>query len=165
MANVYCYKRPITNTGTISYDTKTLEQWTSDSANLAVIAFEDSDGNLTDLSEFVSEFQIQHNDIDGEKAGRDKCSGRMVRVFKANKHTLTIKMVNHLPQSIAYKAFSCVRTTTDRQSFWARYQGPCGSGLQRKEFYCSTINYGAQRYDRNAGKCYYDGMSFNIIEM
>ena len=165
MANVYCYRRPITNTGTISYDTKTLEQWETDSASMATLAFEDSDGNLRDFSEFVSELQIQHNDIDGEKAGRDKCTGKMVRVFKTNKHTLNIKMVNRLPQSVANKVFAQIYSTSDRQSFYAYYQGPCGDGLRRRNFYCSTINFGAQRYDRATGKCYYDGMNFNIIEM
>ena len=165
MASVYCYKRPITNTGALTYETKTVEQWTSNSASIATLVFEDTNGDLHDYSEYVAELQIQHNDIDGEKAGRDKNTGNMVRVYKINKHTLNVKMVNNLSQAVANKLFDLIHTTHAKQSFYVRYQSPCANGLARKNVYCSTINYGVQRYDRNTGKCYYDGMNYNLIEM
>ena len=110
-------------------------------------------------------FLYDNNDIDGEKAGRDKCTGTMVRVYKTNKHTLNVKMVNHLPQKTAYEVFHQVHSTASRQSFYIRYQSPCGNSIAKKHVYCSTINFGAQRYDRNTGKCFYDGMAFNLIEI
>ncbi len=161
----YRYKRPITNTGAITSESMDVEDW-DESTKEATLIFEDSDGNFHDYSEFVSELQIAHNDVDGEDAGRDKHSGKMKRAYITCKHTLNVKLVNKLPQNVASKIFLLLRTTGSKPSFYVRYQSPCSTnGIVRKNFYCSTINYGAQRYDKNEGKCFYDGMNFNLIEM
>ena len=161
----YRYKRPITNTGAITSESMDVDDWNT-SINEAILAFEDSDGDIHDYSEFVSELQIVHNDVDGEDAGRDKHSGNMKRAYITNKHTLNVKLINKLPQSVATKIFGLIHTRSTKPSFYAYYQSPCtASGVIRKNFYCATINYGAQRYDRNEGKCFYDGMNFNLIEM
>lgn len=165
MASAYCYSRPITNTGTISSTEKTISDWESEFGDMPVLGIEDTSGNIHDYSEFIAEFSVVHNDIDGEKAGRDKTTGKMVRVYVDNKHTLNIKMVNKLPSVVTYRLFRLISSTSSKQSFWVRYQSPCANTIARKEVYCSTINYGAQRYDRKTGKSYYDGMNFNLIEM
>lgn len=166
MATCYVYKRPITNSGAIQSVSMTEEEWKTEYSKSACFAVKDEEGDIHDYSEFVSELQLQHNDIDGDEAGRSKCSGaRMKRSYLGHKHTINIKMVNHLSQGVARKVFKLISTQSGKTSFEAWFQSPCGDTLTHKEFYCSTVNYGSQRYDRNTGRCYYDGMNFNIIEM
>lgn len=166
MATYYRYKRPITNTGAIHYAAKTVEQWQEETNNAPTLAFEDTDGNIHDYSEFVSELNVTHNDVDGDDAGRSKTSGaRMKRHYLGIKHTLNVKMVNHLPKSVVADIFDLIQTTPNKLSFWTWYHHPCSSRCTKREFYCSTINYGAQRYDRQTNRIYYDGMNFNLIEM
>ena len=166
MATYYRYKRPITNTGAITSETMTVEEWEALNTKQATLAFEDSSGNIHDYSEFVSEIQIVHNDVDGEDAGRDKKTGKMKRALIAAKHTLNVKLINGLPQNVVTKIYEYVHSSSNKQSFYAWYQSPCSANkVVRRNFYCSTINYGAQRYNRNENKCFYDGMNFNIIEM
>ena len=169
MATYYRYKRPITNSGAITSETMDVETWKAGSTDTAALAFQDTSGNIHDYSEFVLELNIVHNDVDGDEAGRDKTFGaRMKRSYLGNKHTLTVKMVNHLQQIVAHQIFLLIRTTVDKTSFRVWYQSPCTStysACTSKEVYCATINYGSQRYDRKTQKCYYDGMTFNLIEM
>ena len=167
MATYYRYKRPITNTGAIHYTAKTVAQWQEEEDEAPFLAFQDKSGDIHDYSEFISEISIVHNDVDGDDAGRSKTRGaRMTRAYLGNKHTLNIKMVNRLPQNVARKIFALIRTDYDKPSFYAWYQSPCANEAHTsKEFYCSTINYGAQRYDRKTGTTYFDGMNFNLIEM
>ena len=168
MAMYYRYKRPITNSGAISTESMTMDAWRADSAtqHMPCLAVKDSSGNYYDVIEFVSEISITHEDIDGDKAGRSKKGdARMVREFLENKHTLNVKMVNHLPQSFALTVRNLIYTTSGRTSFFAYYQNPCNDRKSEMEFYVSQINFGAQRYDRQRNRCFYDGMTFNMIEM
>lgn len=167
MATYYRYKRPITNSGAITSTTKTVEEWKADSDAVPMLAFQDTDGNIHDYSEFVSELSIVHNDVDGDKAGRSKTRGaKMTREYLGNKHTINVKLVNRLPHLVAHDVFNLIRTDYDKPSFTVWFRNPCQTTKHTsKVFYCSTINYGAQRYDRKTGATYYDGMNFNLIEI
>ena len=140
----------------------------SPKGKIAMLMIEDEDNNLHDFAEWVSELKITHEDIDSEKSGRDVDTGEMKRKRIAQKHTLEVKMVNRLPQTKAREVFKCIYGThiaeRKRYFFNAWYQSPCADEPAEKTFYCSKINFGAQRYDRNTNQCYYDGMTFNLIQ-
>lgn len=169
MATYYRYKRPITNSGAITTESMTLEEWLADEStnNAPCLAIKDEDdGNYYDFIEFVSEIEIVHNDIDGDEAGRSKKgNARMKRDFLENKHTINVKLINHLPPDCVKRIRQLIMTSNSKLSFWAYHQHPCSDALVQHEFYVSTINFGAQRYDRQRRACFYDGMNFNMIEM
>ena len=168
MATYYRYKRPITNSGAITTESMTLEEWLADEATqyAPCLAIKDNDGDYHDIIEFVADIGVVHNDIDGDDAGRNKkTNARMKRDFLENKHTLDIKLINHVPQSFAAKVRNLIMTTKSKLSYYAYYQNPCANGKSEMEFYTSTINFGAQRYDRQRSRCFYDGITFNMIEM
>lgn len=159
-------KRMRFDTETLSYDTYTFSDWVDIFKKQAMFAVEDVDGIVYDFTEWISELNMTHNDIDGEGAGRDKKSGKMKRVYVTNKHDFQIKIVDGVPQPIARRIFSLVRSNDDRQSFTLWWQHPCDTAdIAYREFYCSTINYGAMRYNKSKDKCYFYGMSFKVIQM
>lgn len=168
MATYYRYKRPITNSGALTTESMTLEEWLADESteHMPCLAIKDTDGNYYDIIEFVSDIEIVHNDIDGDDAGRSKKgSARMKRDFLNNKHSMNVKFINHVPQAFATRIRHLVMTSSSKLSYYAYYQNPCANGKYEMEFYTSTINFGAQRYDRQRKACFYDGMNFNMIEM
>lgn len=168
MATYYRYKRPITNSGAITTESMTLEDWLADEDTkyMPCLAIKDKNGDYRDIIEFVADIGIVHSDIDGDDAGRNKTnSARMKRDYIGQKHTLEVKMINHIPQTVAYTVLRLVLTTKSKMSFFAYYQSPCVGEKRESEFYVSTYNFGAQRYDRQSKKCFYDGLNFNMIEM
>ena len=142
-------------------------EWSTQYADYAVLAIRDATGDLYDISEWVAEMQIVHNELDKEGAGRDTKNGKMVRKYLATKHTLQVKILDKCPASVVKIIFDLVDTKPDdsKYSFAVRYQWPCGNELTEDMFYCSTVNFGAQRFSRQDKCCYYYGMNFNIIEM
>lgn len=167
MATYYRYKRPITNSGAISTESMSMEAWIADNntSHMPCLAIKSGD-DYYDIIEFVSKIEIVHNDIDGDNSGRSKTSSaRMNREFLNNKHSMSVKFINHVPQAFAARIRNLVMTTGSKLSYYAYYQNPCSNGKYQMEFYTSTINFGAQRYDRQRNACFYDGMNFNMIEM
>ena len=164
MANAYVLRYEPGKAAVVR-ETMTSERWAQVRASSTALAIDDESGNIHDVSAWVSELNIVHNELDSEKSGRDKDKGTMKRKLIATKHTLNVKLSNHVPQAVAYYIFALVDSRKDKLSFWARYQFPCGNRLERQNFYCSSINFGAQRYDRHDNTIFYDGMSFNMIEM
>jgi hypothetical protein len=137
-----------------------------DTKYMPCLAIKDGNGDYHDIIEFVSEIGIVHNDIDGDDAGRNKKgNARMKRDFLENKHSMEVKLISHVPQSFAFTIRQLVYTTKSKVSYFAYYQNPCSNGKYEMEYYTSTINFGAQRYDRQRKKCFYDGINFNMIEM
>lgn len=151
--------------GVMKRETMSIEEWEAKYAKCASLTFIDDDGNYHDVTEWVSELQIVHNELDADGSGRDVKTGAMKRTLIATKHTLNIKIMDRCPQSIAHYIFALVDSNSNRVSFQAVYQWPCGNRLATSRFYCSTVNFGAQRYDKSDNYCYYTGMNFNIIQM
>ena len=151
----------------LQYDTMTYDEWVAQYGNYAMFAVEGTDGILYDVTEWISELNITHNELDGEGAGRDKKTGKMKRVYITVKHDLQIKVVDGVPGSIAKKLHNLVDTveSENKYSFRVWYHFPCSDGLTTGTFYSSTQNYGAQRYSKSDGRCYYTGMNFKVIEM
>lgn len=119
-----------------------------------------------DLSDWVAELNITHEELDTEKSGRDKDTGIMKRTYVSTKHTLAVKMVNHLPPDIVDIIHDVLYSSTSRVSFRVKWRSPCvNEGIWDTEMYCATINYGAQRYDRMRDEIFYDGTTFTCIQM
>lgn len=130
-----------------------------------VQAYESVNGNDVmvnhDYTQYVEELTVEHNDIDAEGSGRDVNTGEMQRTRVAQKHTLNIKLLR-VRQPIARAIFRDLMTNT-----WVgvTYQSPCSDALATKNFYCSSINFGAQRYIRDSDITVYDGMNFKLIQI
>ena len=152
--------------GAYTVETMTMNEWKNAVADTPIMAFESENGDVHDYTEYTAEIQMVHNDVDGDNAGRSKTKGaRMQREYLSHKHTFNVRLVNGIPQIVAHEIFQLIHTTDNKTSFYMWHQGPCGNTVTRRNVYCSTINYGAQRYDRQTKKCCYDGMNFNLIEM
>ena len=120
--------------------------------------------NTRDITEYVKELKITHEDIDASKSGRDTDTGIMKRTVVVKVHTLNVTL-RRITQAEAFIIRNAVMNT-ENPFYYVKFRSPCaGNGeLRRKQAYTSTINWGAQRYDRLNGRCFYDGVTFNIIE-
>lgn len=114
-----------------------------------------------DYTQYVEELNVVHNDIDAEGSGRDVKTGVMHRTRVAQKHTLTVKLIQ-VSQAVARAIFHDLENKT-----WLGvvYQSPCSNALATKNFYCSSVNFGSQRYIRESDKTVYQGMNFKLIEI
>ena len=114
-----------------------------------------------DYTQYVEDLNIVHNDIDAEGSGRDVKTGKMNRTRIAQKHTLTVKLIQ-VSQSVARTIFHDLENAT-----WLGviYQSPCSNALATKNFYCSSVNFGSQRYIRERDQTVYQGMNFKLIEI
>lgn len=122
-------------------------------------------GDVSDFSAWVGEMHLVHNDEDGKDAGRDVKSGKMKRAYITNKHTLNFTLIDKVPPNVAHDIFALIHTSKEHESFYVWFQSPCYLGVVCKNVYCSSVDYGSQRYDRKSDQCYYYGMKFNLIEM
>ena len=115
--------------------------------------------NSLDIVSYVKELKITHEDIDAEKSGRDKKTGIMKRSRVNIAHTLDVTLRRVYQDTVT----SIQGALQSYPRYKVQYRSPCG-GLRTRKAYTSTINFGAQRYDRNTGMCYYDGVNFKMIE-
>lgn len=115
----------------------------------------------TDITTYIADggLSIEHEALDTEKSGRNPDTGEMERKWIANKHTLTIKL-RRVKSTAIYPIFDVLHHTF----FMAKYISPVYGTEITETFYCSSINYGAQRYDRYNNSIFYDGVTFKIIE-
>lgn len=126
-----------------------------------------------DITTFIADggLQIEHNDLDAKNdntdGGREITTGLMARTRIANKHTLTVKL-RRISAADAHRIFVLLIPQpydgNTNPFLRGRYHSPCQNAGVSKIFYCSSINYGAQRYDRNTDDIFYDGMTFKLIE-
>lgn len=154
----------------LAKETLSTTEWNSQYSDYAVLAIRNTDGDLCDISEWVQEIQIDHESYDSDKSGREQKRGApMVRKWLGDKHKLQVKLLDRVPQSVMNYIFSLIDTQKignhDRVSFDVTYQSPCTDKLWTQEYYCATIHFGAQRYDKQDKTCYYYGVNFNLIEM
>ena len=116
-----------------------------------------------DVTNYVAEggLQIEHEFIDADGAGRDQETGLMERKLITHKHSLTVKF-----RRMDSRAVERLETVINSNAtLFAKYWSPCKNQLDEKEFYCSSINFGAQRYDRRTQEIFYDGATIKLIEM
>ena len=146
------------------FDTLTYSNWRTQYANYAMFAVLYAQDNIVyDITEWIMELQLTHEELDAEGAGRDKKTGTMKRKCIADKHDIQVKILDKAPQSVAHKILMLLCDGDDFTLYW---QHPCrANGITSSKFYCSTVNFGAQRYDKSDGKCFYTGMTFKVIQI
>ena len=115
--------------------------------------------NGHDYTKYLAEEGLKpsRNDLDADGSGRNLLDGLMVRSRIASKKKWTVTF-NRLSESVA------AQLLTD---MWPQYVSITTLDAKEnryieREYYCSTINEGVQRYI--SGKTVYDGITFNITE-
>lgn len=101
----------------------------------------------------------ERNDIDADGAGRNLLDGDMYRSRITKKQKMTVKLLRTDETVILQLA-----TDLDREFVTIRYLNPETNTVVDKVFYCSSIVYGAQMYDRSLQKTVYEGCTFSLIE-
>ena len=112
-----------------------------------------------DYTQYVGEMQISRNDLDADGSGRDVKTGLFYRKRIAIKMKCDISMIP-LDQS----TLSALSSDIKPQFYEATVLDPETGARVTKTFYTSSVPYGAQRYDKDTGNCYYSGVSFSMTE-
>lgn len=115
--------------------------------------------NGHDYAQYVEELTPSRNDLDADGSGRDVQTGLMYRTRIAVKQKWDVKMLR-LPENIHKQLL----TDISGVYYNATILDPTTGATATKAFYTSTVNFGAQRYDRETGAPFYDGMSFSMTE-
>lgn len=115
--------------------------------------------NGHDYAKYILDLEPSRNDLDAEGSGRDTQTGLMYRVRIAQKAKLTVKM-GRLPQTIHKQLLADINPIF----YQATYVDPNTGSEQTKYFYTAETPFGSQRYDRETGKPYYVGMTFDMTE-
>lgn len=115
--------------------------------------------NGHDYAGLVEELSISRNDLDAEGSGRDVQTGLMYRTRIASKMQIAVKFLRlqqaehlQLLGDIAGVFYSV--TVIDPET---------GQPTTRT-VYTSQVPFGAQRYNKETGAPYYDGMSLTMTE-
>ena len=122
-----------------------------------------------DITNLIAEggLMIEHEDLDADKSGRNPDTGMMERKRIAIKHTITLKL-RRIYASDLNDIFSKIipppRPYNENPYFVVGFKSPCAATAVTKVMYVSNINYGAQRYNRQEDKIFYDGVTFKMIE-
>lgn len=115
--------------------------------------------NGHDYAPYVEELNISRNDLDADGSGRDVQTGLMYRTRIATKMKVDVKMLR-LKQTIHKQLLGDIA-----EPFYdATVIDPATGSQTTKTFYTSSVPFGAQRYDKETGMPYYDGMSFSLTE-
>ena len=115
--------------------------------------------NNHDYAVLVEELNLSRNDLDAEGSGRDVQTGLMYRTRITSKMKVTVKFFQ-LQQATMQQLLSDIA-----QPFYSATVVDPATGAQvTKTFYTSTVPYGAQRYNKETGAPYYDGVTFDMTE-
>ena len=115
--------------------------------------------NNHDYAALVEELNLSRNDLDAEGSGRDVQTGEMFRTRVATKLKATVKLLR-LQQATMQQLLTDIA-----QPFYsATVVDPATGAQTTRTFYTSTVPFGAQRYNKNTGAPYYDGVSFEMVE-
>ena len=115
--------------------------------------------NGHDYAPYIEELIPGRNDLDADGSGRDVQTGEMFRTRIAVKQKWDVKMLR-LPEAIHRQMLTDIAPAF----FAATVLDPNTGATATKNFYTSSVPYGAQRYDRNTGAPVYDGMTFSMTE-
>ena len=115
--------------------------------------------NGHDYAAHVLELNISRNDLDADGSGRDVQTGLMYRTRVASKLKVDVKLLR-LWESTHKQLLSDISGAF----YSATVLNPATGAQVTKTFYTSTVPFGAQRYDRESGAPYYDGMTFSMTE-
>ena len=112
-----------------------------------------------DITKYVGELKPVKNDLDADGSGRDIQTGRMYRTKITNKLTWEVNLIR-IPESVALTLFSKLNS----DYYNATPLNPGTNTQQTKEYYTSSITFGAQKYIKSKNHTVYDGVSFSMIE-
>ena len=115
--------------------------------------------NNHDYAALVEELNLSRNDLDAEGSGRDVQTGLMYRTRIASKMKATVKFFQ-LQQAAMQQLLSDIALPF----YSATVVDPATGAQVTKTFYTSTVPYGAQRYNKETGAPYYDGVTFDMTE-
>ena len=115
--------------------------------------------NSHDYAPYIEELTPSRNDLDAEGSGRDIQTGEMFRTRIATKQKWEVKMLR-----LDEDTHKQLLTDISPVYFTATVLDPTTGATASKTFYTSSVPFGAQRYDKEKQKPYYDGMSFSMTE-
>lgn len=115
--------------------------------------------NSHDYAQYVESIEISRNDLDADGSGRDVQTGLMYRTRIATKLKADIKMLP-LQEATHKQLLDDIKGVF----FQATVLNPVTGTTVQKQWYISTVPFGAQRYNKETGKPYYSGMTFSITE-
>ena len=115
--------------------------------------------NGHDYAAYTQELNISRNDLDADGSGRDVTTGLMYRTIVATKLKADVKLLR-IRQAIM------ARLAADLAGdyYSATVLDPATGAQVTKTFYTSAVPFGAQRYDKESGAPYYDGVTFSMTE-
>ena len=115
--------------------------------------------NGHDYAAYLQELGMSRNDLDAEGSGRDVQTGLMYRTRIATKLKADVKLFD-IPESVHRQLLADISPVF----YSATVLDPNTGAQATKNFYTSTVPFGAQRYDRESGAPRYSGMSFSMTE-
>lgn len=119
--------------------------------------------NGHDYAPYIVELSPVRNDLDADGSGRDLLSGKMYRRRIAQKDKQSVKFCR-----LDAETMSQLANDVDPESVNISLLDPKTNTIQTKEYYISTLTYGAQRLENSNSpyrKVYYVGCTFNITEV
>ena len=115
--------------------------------------------NGHDYAPLVEELNIVYNDLDAEGSGRDVQTGLMYRTRIASKMKVEVKLLRLQQMQMQQLAADISKTFYN-----VAVVDPATGQQTVKSCYTSQIPFGAQRYNRETGAPYYDGVAVAMIE-
>ena len=117
--------------------------------------------NNHDYTYYLAEDGLKpsRNDLDADGSGRDVQTGLMYRTRIASKMKVKVKLLR-LQQATMQQLASDISGTY----YSATVVDPETGTQVTKSFYTSTVPFGAQRYNKETGAPYYDGVTFSMTE-
>ena len=115
--------------------------------------------NSHDYAQYVESLEMSRNDLDADGSGRDTTTGLMYRTRVATNLKADVKMLR-LQQTTMQQLLSDISGTY----YSATIVDPRTGAQVSKSFYTSTVPFGAQRFNKETGAPYYDGVSFSMTE-
>lgn len=112
-----------------------------------------------DYTRYVLELTPSGNGLNADGSGRDTQTGEMLRTKIADKLKVEVRM-DRLYEDVHRPLMAALKETY----YQATILDPDTNAPVTKTFYTDTRPFGSQRYDRNRGKTYYDGVSFSMTE-
>lgn len=115
--------------------------------------------NGHDYAPYIEELSPSRNDLDADGSGRDVQTGEMFRTRIAVKQKWEVKMLR-LSQALHMQLLADIYPV----DYNVTILDPTTGQQATKTMYTSTVPFGAQRYDKETGAPYYDGMTFSMTE-
>lgn len=115
--------------------------------------------NSHDYAPYVEALEASQNDLDAEGSGRDVQTGVMLRTRIATKLKVEVKMLR-LQQAVMQQLIGDISGVY----YQATVLNPVTGAQVTKSFYTATRPFGAQRYNKETGAPYYDGVTFSMTE-